>query len=433
MRRLRLLLALALAAAPVAPVFAQPTDWGVKRDPFDKTVVARYKGILASNPHDGKALAKLLEMYRRYRTVDLLKEEYQKVLDKDGKNWAALVVLGRLMRTTGDDPRALDLWTRAVAVKDSDAQTWTAIGEIHKAATKNKEARAAYEKALAQASAKDMKKKALRALADLALAANPPDVEGANAFFKQFLDLDPSNAQLWLERGDAMLAAGKRDVALESYSAAEKLLGSDPARRVEVVARRGQALEGMGKDDEAVVEYRRAIKLAPKGYYLEVELTGRIVDIYRKKQALPTLLAQYEKEWPESRRGHFEWDTLGKLYEETGAQDKAIGALKKAVAKAAWELDTQRRLIQLLENSGRDDEALAQYESVVRAAPGEARFQLDLAERYWRRGNEKKALESLQRLLGRFPSDAGVISAIADLYQRWGKEELAIAEYERLA
>ena len=164
----------------------------------------------------------------------------------------------------------------------------------------------------------------------------------------------------------------------------------------------------MGKDDEAVVEYRRAIKLAPKGYYLEVELTGRIVDIYRRKQALPQLLAQYEKEWSEGARGHFEWSTLGRLYEETGAQDKAIAALKKAVAKAAWELDTQRRLIQLLENSGRDDEALAQYEAVVRAAPGEARFQLDLSERYWRRGNEKKALETLTRLLGRFPSDAGV-------------------------
>jgi tetratricopeptide (TPR) repeat protein/HEAT repeat protein len=276
-----------------------------------------------------------------------------------------------------------------------------------------------------------MKKKALRSLADLALATG--DNDGANAYFKQFLDLDPKNAQLWIERGDAMLAAGKRDVALESYAAAEKLLGSDPAKRVEVVARRGQALEGMGKDDEAVAEYRRAIKLAPKGYYLEVELTGRIIDIYRRKQALPQLLAQYEKEWPEGSRGHFEWDTLGKLYEETGAQDKAIAALKKAVAKAPWELETQRRLITLLENSGRDDEALAQYEAVVRAAPGEARFQLELAERYWRRGQEKKALEALTRLESRFPQDPGVLGAIADLYTRWGKEDLAIVEYERLA
>ncbi|MEO6776717.1 MAG: HEAT repeat domain-containing protein [Kofleriaceae bacterium] len=435
MRRLPFLLACALAtAAPVVATplaFGQPADWGVTRDPFDKAVIARYKAILAKHPHDASALAKLLEMYRRYRTVDLLKGEYQKQLDTQAGDWSALVVLGRLMQTTGDDERARELWTKAVAAKDDDAESWIAIGELDKAAGHNPDARAAYAKALAHASQNDMKKRALRALADLALATG--DNDGANAYFKLFLDLDPHNAQLWIERGDAMLAAGKREVALDSYASAEKLLGSDPARHVEVVARRGQALEGMGKDDAAVAEYRRAIKLAPKGYYLEVELTGRIIDIYRRKQALPALLVQYEKEWPEATRGHFEWSTLGKLYEETGAQDKAIAALKKAVAKSAFELETQRRLITLLENSGRDDEALAQYEAVVRAAPGEARFQLELADRYWRRGQEKKALDTLTRLEGRFPQDPGVLDSIAEAYSRYGKDDLAIVEYERLA
>ena len=60
-------------------------------------------------------------------------------------------------------------------------------------------------------------------------------------------------------------------------------------------------VEGMGKDDEAVVEYRRAIKLAPKGYYLEVELTGRIIDIYRRKQSL----AQLPKSVPVTSKGTF--------------------------------------------------------------------------------------------------------------------------------
>jgi tetratricopeptide (TPR) repeat protein len=425
----RVLLAALLGLAP-SVVLAQSGDWNAQRNPFDPQVIARYKAILARDPHDASALAKLLEMYRRYSTVDQLKGEYQKVVDAKGE-WAPLVVLGRLDHQTGDDARALELWTRAVGVKDDDAETWRDIGDLDRAAGHPKDARAAFEKALAHAGTKDAKKKALRALADLALATG--DNDGANEYFRQFLALDPNNAQLWIERGDAMLAAGKRDVALESYTAAEKLLGSDPAKRVEIVARRGQALEGMGKDDEAVAEYRRAIKLAPKGYYLETELTGRIIDIYRRKQALDQLLAQYEKEWPEGTRGHFEWDTLGKLYEETGAQDKAISALKKAVAKAPYELETQRRLIQLLENSGRDDEALAQYEAVVRAAPGEARFQLELAERYWRRGQDKKALDALVRLESRFPSDPSVLSAIADLYTRWGKEESAIGEYEKLA
>ncbi len=435
MRRLPFLVSCVLALAPTGAAIrhadAQPADWGVKRDPFDKTVVARYKAILAKNPHDASALAKLLEMYRRYKTVDLLKEEYQKVLDKDAANWSALVVIGRVHKTIGDEQRARELLRKAVGTKDADPQSWQLIGELERGAGNNKDARAAYDKALAHATTKDMKKRALRALADLALATN--DIDAANTYFKQFLELDPTNAVLWMERGDAMLAAKRPEIALESYAAAEKLLGSDPAKRVEVVARRGLAYAAMEKHDEAVAEYRRAIKLAPKGYYLESELTGRIIDIYRGKQALAQLLAQYEKEWPEGSRGHFEWNTLGRLYEETGSQDKAIVALKKAVGKAAYELETQRRLIQLLENSGRDDEALAQYEAVVRAAPGEARFQLELAERYWRRAKEKQALDTLTRLQSRFPNDAGVLSAIADLYTRWGKEDLAIAEYERLA
>ncbi|MEO7730073.1 MAG: tetratricopeptide repeat protein, partial [Kofleriaceae bacterium] len=242
-------MACALAALPVSMAHAQPAgDWGVKRDPFNQTDIARYKAILRGNPHDGSALAKLLELYRRYRTIDLLKEDYGKLIEKTDEV-SALVVMGRLQHATGDDARALELFQRAVAKKDDDAQTWLLIGELQKGANKAKDARAAYDKALAHAPAKDMKKKALRALADLALTTG--DNDGANAYFQQFLELDPKNAQLWIERGDAMLAAGKRDIALDSYTAAEKLLGADPAKRVEVVARRGQALEGMGKDDEA--------------------------------------------------------------------------------------------------------------------------------------------------------------------------------------
>ena len=202
-----------------------------------------------------------------------------------------------------------------------------------------------------------------------------------------------------------MLAAGKRDVALDSYAAAEKLLGSDPAKRVEVVARRGQALEGMGKDDDAVAEYRRAIKLAPKGYYLEVELTGRIIDIYRT-QAGAARAARAVREGVARGRarplrvGHARQALRGDRRRRTRRSPRS----RRRSAKSPWELETQRRLIQLLENTGRDDEALAQYEAVVRAAPGEARFQLELAERYWRRGEEKKALDVAGAARGAVPA-----------------------------
>lgn len=435
-RRRSFTLAHALLLSTTAALLASPAvqaqsadDWAVTRDPFDKSVIARYKAILSKNPHDAGALAKLLEMYRRYRTVDLLRSEYQKVADGNGSA-SALVVLARIDKSTGDTARALELLRKASANLKDDAELWALIGDLAKPSDASG-ARTAYDQALTLSKAPALKKRALRALADLALAAN--DVDAANNYFKAYLELEPRNAQLWLERGDAMLAAKKHTAAIESYDAAEKLLGTDPARRMEVVSRRGQAFDAMGQPDKAVEEYQRAIKMAPKGYYLEVELTNRIIDIYRRKQDLPALLTKYEAAWTVASRGHFEWSTLGKLYEETGAQDKAIEAFKKAAAKAPWEIDTQRRLIALLENSGRDDEALAQFEAVVRAAPGEARFSLDLAERYWRRGKQALALGSLKKIEARFGGDAGVLSAVADMYQRWGQESAAIAIYERLA
>jgi tetratricopeptide (TPR) repeat protein len=357
-----------MAAAPGRPAEAAPADdWEVHRDPFDRSVVARYKGILAKQPHDAGALAKLLELYRRYRTVELLKTEVQAVLAKKADDWATLVVLAKIHHASGDDASAIEALQRATQARPDDAAGWLLLGELHKGFARPAEARAAYDNALAHGRDKATQSRALRALADLALAGN--DLEAANRYFRRFLEIDPTNAQLRIEYGDAMLAAKRSEDAVAAYAAAEKLLAGDPARRVEVVARRGQALEALGRDDEAMNEYRRAIKLAPRGYYIEVELTARIIDIHRRRQDLGKLVTEYEQQWPEASRGHFEWDTLGKLYEETGAQDKAIVALKRAAAKAPWELETQRRLIQLLENSGRDDEALAQFEAVVRVAP----------------------------------------------------------------
>ena len=417
-------------AVTISPDHARADDWDVKRDPFDPGVVARYKAILTRDPHDAGALAKLLELYKRYRTVELLRSEYDKQLDKKPTDWATLVVVARLDHQGSDDPKSIAHFTAAVAAHADDAASWIELGQLQRQLAKPIEARGDYDQALTHANTKPLKMKALRALADLTLAAG--DIVSASNYFGQYIALDPKNVQLRLEFGDALVSAKKFPEAIAAYQAADDMLGSDPAKRVEVMSRIGLALEGKGDDDGATAAYRKAIAASPKGYYLEVELTNRIIDIFRRKQALPSLLKLYEQQWSEGSRGHFEWSTLGKLYEETGAQDKAIDALKKAVAKSPWELETQRHLIQLLEASGRDDEALKQYEAVVVAAPGEARFALELAERYWRRGKQKEALAEVKHLESRFSGDPGILSAIADLYIRFGQDALARAAFEKL-
>ncbi|HVV81942.1 MAG TPA: HEAT repeat domain-containing protein [Kofleriaceae bacterium] len=424
-------LVLAAALGPAAAAHAGPADdWSVTRDPFDKGVIARLEGLLARNPNDADALAKLLGMYRRYRTVDLLRQEYDAKLAKSPDDWSTLVVVGRLALAAGDSATALTRFEAADKQK-SDPQVAVELGALYRSAGQPDPARAAFTRAAADDAPRPVRMKALRALADLALAAK--DIAGARKTFEQYIALDPTNVALRLELGDALAQAGLHDEAIAVFQDAEKRLGTDPSRRVEAIARIGQAQEDKGDVDTAIETYRRAIKLVPRGYYLENELTARIVDIHRRRQTLPALLAELEKEWPVARRGHFEWDTLAHLYEETGQQDAAVSAYEKAVAKAPYELDTQRRLIQLLESVGRDKEAIARYEAVVREAPGEASFQLELAERYRRLGDGKRAVELLKHMEGRFGSDPGVQSSIADTYLRWGEDELALAALARVA
>jgi len=149
MRRVALVVCLCAASAGVAS--AQSADRGVKRDPFDKTVVARWKAILARNPYDS-ALDALAAIYRKTRSVEQLAQEYREQPD----SWAALVVLARLAGT--DTARALSAYKRAVGLNDKDAYAWIAIGDASKPAN----ARTAYERALAVAPA-PLQKAAARA------------------------------------------------------------------------------------------------------------------------------------------------------------------------------------------------------------------------------------------------------------------------------
>lgn len=436
---MRFLAVLVLAASALAPVTTPRLahaqgDWQVQRDPFDRRVVARYKQLLARNPNDQAALGKLVGLYRRYRSIDQLVEEYEQALARKPGDFAAAVVLGRLALEQGDRDRALSFYQAAAGLDPGNAAVQVALGDLHRQSGQAAEARAAYERALAGKDAggkrRDLDKQVLRALAELALAQD--DVDGARTYYERYLALEPGDVQTRVDLGDALSQHGRHQAAIEVLREAETRLRTDPARQVDVIARIGAAHEAAGDEDEAVRAYRRAMSRVDRTYYLRKELTARIIDIHRRRQTLPALIAEQEKEWPERGRGHLEWDVLARLYEETGDQERAIAAFRAATRKAPHELDTQRRLIALLENAGREDEALAQYENVIRVAPGEPRFQLELAERYWRRGDEKKALELLARIERRFPGDGGVHAAIADLYTRWGKPERALDTYVRL-
>ncbi len=365
-------------------------DWGPKRDPFDRGVVARYEAILARDPHD-PALAQLAAMYKRFRTLEVLIAEYDAKLGPGDGDGAVLIVIGRLLEESKQPASALSAYHRAWSVRSRDPKLALRIAAIERTANQPEAARVAYERALT--GDKPIQREALRGLLDLARARR--DRVSQASLSKQLAELDPRDPRLQVDLGDAMLAIDLIDPALESYAAAERLYATDPVRRLEVISRRGQALERRDRG-AAETEYRRALAQVPKDHYLRTELYGRIVELHRSAGTLGALLAISLEDWPVASRGVFEWHELAKLYEAVG--------------------DAAR--------------SLAAFEQAVKRSP-EARLHLELADRLIKT-REVDALEILTRLVARSPRDITVLSSVAERYAKWGKLGRAVDAYDKV-
>ena len=233
------------------PAFAQG-DWDVKRNPFDRSLINRYKARLRKDPNNKNALAKLTRMYKRYRSVQLLVSEFEKELAKKPKSFAILVVLGHLETGRGKSDVGLGYYERAAKERPGDAGIQVALGDLFKKSARNKKAKAAYEKALSSVKNKKLKIRVLRALADIALDSG--DIDGAIKHYEAYFKLDPKNVQAQIDLGDALASYKRYKQAIEAFRAAEKRLKSDPTLRVQVVSRIGQVYERSGETERLVSE-----------------------------------------------------------------------------------------------------------------------------------------------------------------------------------
>ncbi len=418
MRWVSLLICLICASA------ARADDWGVKRDPFDRAVIARYKAILARAPHDS-ALAQLTAMYKRYRSVALLETEYRAQLDAAPADWATLVVLARMPRS--DRTATLALWNRALAANPKDGRGWLALGKM---THEPRQAREAFKHAVELAAPKEKRGALIELIGAARSAQDHATVDGAYA---ELIALAPKDGQLWLDRGDAQLAAGKPAPALDSFSTAEKLLATDPERRLTAMTSRGVALERLGRVDDALAQWDLALDRTPRTSYQRRDIVSRIIAAERTRHQITAAIDRLEKRWKEAQRGHYEWDVLGDLELEAHRDNRALLAFTKAVKKAPTEVETQRKLIKLLDEL-RPGDALAQHEAAARIAPGDANLQLDLARRYHDKLNDDlKAYTTLDKLTIRHARSPGVRLAMAELFTQWEDNTRALHEYEAVA
>lgn len=427
-------LVVALLCLALAPSLAR-ADWEVKRSPFDARLVARYKQVLHNNPDDAQAAARLLALYKQYRSVAELERELSATAARSHavNDWLAL---GNVKRAHGDVAGAADAYQQALAAQADDARALTALGDADVRLGKAQAARPLYARALAATSDGKPKRALLRKLADLALApdrglAAKQALAEARGYYEQLLALDPHDDDARREWAEALASHGEPREAAATWRTLAEHLGRDPARQGQAWLRVGELDEAAGDDKAARAAFDKVWALAPKGNYLRRDAADKIVELARKHDELRGLAGQWERAWPDGGRDFMEWEILAHLYDELGDADKAQADFRHALALDPHAIDARKRLIALYERTGRDADAIAEYRRLIAAAPGEPRFRLELAERLMKAGDKEEALR-LVTALGHESSDPSLHAQLAELYTRWGLNDRALKEQELL-
>ncbi len=422
------LFALTLCAALLAaPLPADADDWSVKRSAFDPRAVARFDRMLAARPTDGYAFRQLTRLYSKHRSLAALTRKWEARARAAPRSAGPRIVLGRLMMLSRSWPRAAAHFAAAAELQPGRDWAMAGLASALEKQGKLTEAAAAYKVALTRTRKTSRKKRYLAALAHLSASAG--DHAAAAEHHRALATLEPRSRAHKLALARALSRAGKNAEALATL---EPLLAStrDSTRRVELLKELGRLQGAMGNLDAAVAHYRKAMSLTARGHWLRRELTDAIIDIHRKQEKLPDLIKDLERRW--KRRGAFEDEVLGKLYDETGDEERALAAYRAAVRRAPHLVQLRLRIIALLERSGRSEEVLLEYRTLARMAPGEPRHEIELARRLHAAGKQKEAVSRLDRCGRRFPSDASVQSALADMFARWGEQKRALLCSKRL-
>ncbi|TVT55761.1 MAG: PEP-CTERM system TPR-repeat protein PrsT [Sedimenticola thiotaurini] len=317
------------------------------------------------------------------------------------------------------------------------------------------------------------------------------DLEGAEAWFKRALELDPANTDAMIHLSRMDLVRGKGEASLKYLDAK----ATEYPESYELMVELGKTNALLGDMDSALRWYDKAFSLKNDIHFTLDGLVDTLVKVGNTEKALvvldefigrnPTdaqaftmtgriyqLINQRQKaieafttatNFAANKSQSFM--TLAKAQSDTDDRAGAIASLKKALVydesylpgyialiklvieerdevHALRLISSVRKLApntpagdlltaELYEGLGDFDKAIASYEKALILGDSRQAI-LGLTGIYTRSGSEAKAAERLTEWLKRYPDDPPVELALAETYLRLGKHKSAMFHYEKL-
>ncbi len=232
---------------------------------------------------------------------------------------AALHVLAVVMHQTGRNDQALELITRAVAKKPTDAEYRNSMGVMLMAARRPKEAMVAFEAAIRMHNAFPG---ALTNLANLLL--DQGNWEQAAVCARKAIALQPRLIEAYSLLGAAMFIGGRID---ESIAVSQKALSMDP-KSYQALGNLGNSMMVSGRIDEAIQIYRRTVALHPNAAGGWSNLGNALQQRAMTEEAFTACLKATELD-PNLADAH---NNLGNVYKDLARMEEACDEYIKAIA-----------------------------------------------------------------------------------------------------
>jgi predicted O-linked N-acetylglucosamine transferase (SPINDLY family) len=225
-------------------------------------------------------------------------------------------------------------------------------------------------------------------------------------------------------------ALADRCTDLGDFSQAEQLyrqaLEQQPDES-ELWAGLGRACHALGKSDEAVTCYERAAELEPG----DPEPLGELGLLYMQRGELAEAVACYERvlrRWPDSAGAY---NNLGLALMGQGRLEAARATFEQALFLRPELAEVHNNLGLALLNLGWVDEALARFEQAIRLRPDYADAANNLGLALDAQGNLDDALDCFEQAVTINPDHHGALTNRGNAYRDQGCMAEAITSYRK--
>ena len=244
-------------------------------------------------------------------------------------------------------------------------------------------------------------------------------------FAERAIAIDPRDARAQWLKGTALLNLGRERDALAPLQVAAEL----DSERIEYQRTLGRAAESLDRLDIAVPSYRRAVWLEPDDAESWFQLAAGEARLGRFGAA-DTALAEVADLNPMRPGLTF---LQGWVSENLGRNDRAMELYRQHLLAHPNDLETRRRLVNILAREKRYDEAWKEARSLARAQPDDRESNEIEADLAFSAGKGAEADKVLERMRKRWPDDPLVMASTVALLARHGRSARAVREAEAWA